>query len=224
MLCELLKALKPGAKIGVARDESGRVVDIFIDGKSALGKLKSPEEAASVEWIEPPPPVLVVGSGQVARVLASVAREAGYVVEWIAPDAGGANLQRIKGAGNGAVVFIASEGGRQYDEEALYLALTAGARYIGLLASRQRAAVMIASMLRRGVPLEEIKKRLRSPMGLDIGAKTAGEIAVSALAEAIMEIRGGTGSPLSEVKNPYPLVEKALRGEMAMGNCTWRPA
>jgi xanthine dehydrogenase accessory factor len=86
----------------------------------------------------------------------------------------------------GAFVFIASEGGRPYDEEALYLALWAGARYVGLLASRQRAALLIASMLRRGAPLDEIRKRLRSPMGLDIGAKTAGEIAVSALAEAVM--------------------------------------
>jgi xanthine dehydrogenase accessory factor len=124
----------------------------------------------------------------------------------VAPDADGAEreLGVVERLAPGAFVLMASEGGRPYDEEALYLALRAGARYVGLLASRQRAALLVASMLRREVPLNEIKKRLRSPMGLDIGAKTAGEIAVSALAEAVMELRGGTGGRCRRSKAPTP--------------------
>jgi xanthine dehydrogenase accessory factor len=153
----------------------------------------------------------------VARILEALARTAGFPTAWVAPDADGAEweLGVLERLAPGAFVFIASEGGRPYDEETLYLALRAGARYVGLLASRQRAALLIASMLRRGVPLDEIRKRLRSPMGLDIGAKTAGEIAVSALAEAVMELRGGTGRPLSEVKNPYALLQEALSGNIS---------
>jgi len=216
--CLLLETLRSG-RVGIVRDERGEVVDLLVEGRGLLGRVGSVEEASRffVEWMEPPPLFVVVGSGQVARVLEALARTAGFPTAWVAPDADGAEreLGILERLAPGAFVFVASEGGRPYDEEALYLALRAGARYVGLLASRQRAALFIASMLRRGVPLDEIRKRLRSPMGLDIGAKTAGEIAVSALAEAVMELRGGTGRPLSEVKNPYALLQEALSGNIS---------
>ncbi len=68
-----------------------------------------------------------------------------------------------------SIVVIANEGGKPYDAEALYIALKHNARFIGLLASQRRAAVMIADMVRRGLSLDYVLSRLHSPVGLDIG-------------------------------------------------------
>ncbi|MEM3352127.1 MAG: XdhC family protein, partial [Saccharolobus sp.] len=75
-------------------------------------------------------------------------------------------------------------------------------------------ALMISLLMQRGIQLEEIKKRFHSPLGLDIGSKTAEEIALSILAEVVQFIRGGTGKRLQEIKNPYLLLEDALAGKI----------
>jgi len=70
---------------------------------------------------------------------------------------------------------IANEGGKPYDSEATYVALKARARFVGLMASKRRAAAVMAKVVNRGISLEELKS-LRSPVGLDIGSVTAEEI------------------------------------------------
>jgi xanthine/CO dehydrogenase XdhC/CoxF family maturation factor len=75
---------------------------------------------------------------------------------WVAPNADGAEreLGVLERLAPSAFVFIAGEGGRSYDEEALYLALRAGARYVGLLTSRQNATSSLQVRLRNsGTPI-----------------------------------------------------------------------
>jgi xanthine dehydrogenase accessory factor len=95
-------------------------------------------------------------------------------------------------------VVVATHG--ELDEEALARGLATEAGYVSLVASRKRAAVITESLKRQGVPPERLG-RLKAPAGLDIGAVTPEEIAVSILAEIVKVRRGAaegaaTGLPL----------------------------
>lgn len=86
----------------------------------------------------------------------------------------------MRAAGPGAAAVVASQG--HYDEQALETILRAGAAYVGLVASRTRGAAVRSWLTGRGVPAVET---IRNPAGLDIGARTAPEVAVSILAEIV---------------------------------------
>jgi len=86
--------------------------------------------------------------------------------------------------GNGALV-VASQG--HYDEEALEAGLRSGVRYVGLVASRKRGGTVRALLQERGVPRLEA---IRSPAGLDLGARTPQEVALSILAEIVQSLPG----------------------------------
>jgi xanthine dehydrogenase accessory factor len=66
--------------------------------------------------------------------------------------------------------------------------LRTDASYVSLVSSRRRAAVILERLEQRGVPAER-RGRLKAPAGLDIGAVTPEEIAVSILAEIIQQRR-----------------------------------
>ena len=101
---------------------------------------------------------------------------------WFSPsDAAVDGLDRLELTPRASVV-VATHG--DLDEEALARVLATEVGYVSLLASRKRAAVIIETLRRQGVPPERLD-RLKAPAGLDIGAVTPEEIAVSILAEII---------------------------------------
>jgi xanthine dehydrogenase accessory factor len=69
--------------------------------------------------------------------------------------------------------------------------------YLGMVASRRKAKVMFARLLQDGYPRERLEE-VRSPVGLDIGAESPEEMAVSILGEVLAERAGRDGRPLSE--------------------------
>ncbi|MEK7214540.1 MAG: XdhC family protein, partial [Chloroflexota bacterium] len=73
------------------------------------------------------------------------------------------------------------------------------AAYIGMIGSRRRAGAVMKLLRDSGIPREALA-RVRTPIGLDIGAETPEEIAVSVIGEIIMTRLGGTGRPLSQVE------------------------
>jgi molybdenum cofactor cytidylyltransferase len=81
-------------------------------------------------------------------------------------------------------VVVASRG--QFDEEALEQAFRSGADYVGLLANKKRAQEVQGSLQLRGIPAEQLM-RMRAPAGLDIGAESPEEIALSIMAEIVAE-------------------------------------
>ena len=85
------------------------------------------------------------------------------------------------------------------DEQALAQVLATDAGYVSLIASRRRAAVILERLRQRGLPAERLG-RLKAPAGLDIGAATPKEIAVSVLAEIIHEHRSAKVEPLPVVR------------------------
>ena len=76
------------------------------------------------------------------------------------------------------------------DDEALVIALRSPCRYIGALGSRKTHAKRVERLREAGFNDADIN-RIRAPIGLDIGAKSAGEIAVSILAEVVAAFRKG---------------------------------
>jgi xanthine dehydrogenase accessory factor len=122
----------------------------------------------------PPPRVAVTGESPVARALAVLCEPLGFH----------ARLGALAEPGDFAAV-VASLG--QGDEEALRRALDAGCEYVGLVASRTRGPTVLEALRAKGMA-EDRLARIRTPAGLDIGARTHEEIALSILAE-VVEVR-----------------------------------
>ena len=122
----------------------------------------------------PAPRMVVVGGSPIAEALERVAAAAGYD----AVRAGIGAVAEIEGA---AGVIVASHGNAE--ERMLEAALSAGVPYVALVASPKRGAAVREQL---SVPAELIAQ-LHTPAGLDIGARTPGEIAISILAEIVAE-------------------------------------
>ena len=113
-----------------------------------------------------------------AREQADLAAVAGPLGITVAPLD---SLQTVmKEAGPEAAAVVASQG--HYDEEALETILGCGASYVGLVASRKRGASVREFLEERGVRHVD---SVRIPAGLDLGARTAPEVALSILAEIV---------------------------------------
>jgi len=89
--------------------------------------------------------------------------------------------------------------GTDVDVEGLPALLETSAGYIGVIGSRRRWAITVKSLKEQGISDEAIA-RVRSPIGLGIGAETPEEIAVSILAEILMLRGDGSGRPMKEPK------------------------
>ncbi len=157
-------------------------------------------EAITREWA-PADRVLLFGGGHVARALAKVLSLADYSVEvWdqrpeavtpaLFPDAAALRCGAWEAALE-ALAPVAAEDyvvvmtpGHQADFTVLAQVLKTPAKYIGCIGSRSKAAAVRSRLLEAGFSEGEVD-RVRSPIGLPIGGKAPGEIAVSVAAEMI---------------------------------------
>jgi xanthine dehydrogenase accessory factor len=139
--------------------------------------------------------LLVVGDGEVADALESMATTLGWTPVVVSSLEG--TLREIPGADS--VVVLSHHDG--VDGPALAAALEGPARYIGGMGSRKTQARRRTWMLENGVT-EELADSVRGPAGLDIGANTPAEIAVSMLAEIIAVRRGVSGGSISDRDGP----------------------
>src|SRR6266853_1151339 len=152
------------------------------------------ESGGTVEiYVEPVLPaarLLLFGSSPAVRVLARIAHAVGYRVDVIEPDADesvfpDARVQRSLAADalpRGAHVLVATMG--DGDIEAIEAALARSPAYLGVIASPKRFAQLRDALLARGVAREAIE-RIAAPAGLDLGARTPEEIAVSIMAQIV---------------------------------------
>jgi xanthine dehydrogenase accessory factor len=138
-----------------------------------------------VEPYLPKPLLLLVGHGPVVDTLADLGRAADYAVT-VLEDAALPGALASRALTWRASVVVATHG--DGDEDALERALATEAGYVSLVASRRRAGVILERLRGRGVPPVALS-RLKAPAGLDIGAVTPREIAVSILAEIIQHGR-----------------------------------
>ena len=91
-------------------------------------------------------------------------------------------------------IVIATRGHR-FDDMATEAAALSPAGYVGLLGSKRKCLLIYQGLFRRGVPEERIR-RIHGPVGLDLGGRTPEEIALSVMAEVLMDRLGGNGRPM----------------------------
>ena len=156
-----------------------------------------------VEPFLPKALLVLVGHGPVIETLATLGETAGHAVSVLTGDATAA--LRGLSLGSTSSVVVATHG--DDDEQALTRVLATPAGYVSLVASRNRASAIVETLRQRGVPAEQLA-RLKAPAGLDIGAVTPEEIAVSILAEIIQARHHRPAEPamlataLAEAKDP----------------------
>ena len=161
------------------------------------------------------PHLLVVGHQALAEALVTFGKSLDYTVTVVAEDLApdvftqadrvitGLDFSQVEFNSNTYVV-IASHG--NYDELALEAVLPSKAAYVALVASIKRSEAILSYLQQDQVPQAQIE-RIKYPAGLDIGAMTPAEIALSILAEIIQVHRRGRPATLSE---PTSSEEEAL--------------
>src|SRR6266704_1056945 len=184
------------------------------DGKQRPGMVALPmtcDSGGTVEiYVEPVLPVarlLLFGSSPAVRVLARIGHAMGYRVEVVDPDADNASFPEAERVSQtiaadavprGAHVLVATMGER--DLEAIEAVAGRAPTYLGVIASAKRFAQLRDALLARGISRETLE-RISAPAGLDIGARTPEEIALSIMAQ-IVERRRRAAEPASRISAP----------------------
>jgi xanthine dehydrogenase accessory factor len=158
-----------------------------------------------IEPVLPPAVLYVFGAGHVSASLYTTAHAAGFDVIVIDdrpayasrerfPDAKGVMAEDFEQAMaklhpvEASYIVIATRGHRD-DMRVLGWAVQTPARYIGMIGSKRKTISIFRELTKRGIP-EHLFERVHAPVGLDIGAITPEEIAVSITAELIAARRG----------------------------------
>jgi xanthine dehydrogenase accessory factor len=206
----VLKAAKDALADGKSRLVSVQPPDLLADHGVAAGDEQEGVRFAQnmcpsqgtmdifIEPVLPRPQVVVCGSSPVAIAVADLARRTDFAVTVCAPAAEQAAFdaveRRIEGYAlpveeAGARYVVVSTQGRG-DEAALLAALAVDVDYVAFVGSRKKAEALKATLAKRGVTAERLAK-LKAPAGLDLGAITPDEIAISILAEIVAVRRSG---------------------------------
>jgi xanthine dehydrogenase accessory factor len=175
----LLLALVPGA--GETGDDRDATDGAVVEHNPCLSG------GALEIFLEPHLPaarVIIVGGSPIALAIEALAATAGYDCRRITA----ASEHDLSGA---AAVIVASHGNAE--ESVLVAALSSGVPYVALVASPKRG-----SAVRSGLEIDpELRRQLHTPAGIDIGARTPQEIAISILAQLVarQHLDPATGQP-----------------------------
>ena len=151
-----------------------------------------------VEPVLPHPSLIILGASPVAMSLVAQARQLGYHVTLAAPSADLVAIPDIDTLVDGYALgelnqtrrFIVISTQGKGDEAALRAAVSIDAEYHAFVGSRRKMAALRDKLVGAGVAAEAID-RVKAPAGLDLGAITPEEIAMSILAEITVERRRG---------------------------------
>ncbi len=134
------------------------------------------------------PALSILGNAPVAHCLCRIAPEVGFSVTLAYPELESADASETVrlltdfSDADGDYVVIATQG--KYDRDAMKAALAGNARHIAMIASGKKIAGLKASFAKAGVETAQLE-RIHSPAGIEIGAVTPAEIALSVLAELV---------------------------------------
>jgi xanthine dehydrogenase accessory factor len=186
-------------------------------GERGLRRLE--DEARTAVFLDPvsaPERLIVVGAGHIGVPVALLGQQLGFAVTLLDDRAEFADASRLPaGLAVRLVDFTADPfSGLPIDSHTYITLVTRGhawdfdclrllfardvePRYIGMIGSRRRVRAAFTALLEAGIARERLAQ-LHAPIGLDIGAETPAEIAVSIAAELVQVRRGGSARPLTE--------------------------
>lgn len=192
------------------RDAIGRAIGLMTHGRNEYVVAPDGSEFF-IEAYTTPPQLVVCGGGHVSKALAPLAKNLGFRVFITDDREEFANPDRFPEADivipkrpeealaelpiNPNTFIIIATRGHRFDQVATEAAARTSAKYVGLMGSKRKIILIYEELLRNGIPSERVRE-LRSPVGLDITARTPEEIAVSILAEMLMFRLGGTGQSM----------------------------
>ncbi|SRR5579871_1323192 len=167
-----------------------------------------------VEPILPQPVLYIFGGGHVSIALANAASTAGFAIGVIDDRESFANRERFPMAQeiftdfedsfekiqpNASTYMVIVTRGHKDDMHVLRWAVSTSPRYIGMIGSKRKVLSVYRALEKEGISLEKFAN-VHAPVGLDIGALTPEEIAISITAELIAVRRGVSQYPRKSVK------------------------
>lgn len=169
-----------------------------------------------IEPVLPKPRLMILGRSPVAQTLARLGAAIDYAVSVVASEADGENFPgaAVIASSDFALddlkitpdTFIVVSTQGEGDEEALEQALKTNAGYVGFVASKTKAGKVFDYLKQRSISAERLNQ-VHAPAGLNLGARSPEEIAVSILAE-IVQARAAQKQPSS-----LPLIQQIVRTE-----------
>ncbi len=173
------------------------------------------DDLLGIEVIHGEPGLIICGAGHVGQALVPMARlldmsvvviddREEYANRKIFPDPGvrlvveryETGLSKLSLRPSSSIVIVTRA--HKHDERCLRVALASPARYIGMIGSARRVLTVLRRLQADGFLLEQLA-RVRAPIGLDIGAQSSAEVALSILAEVLLAKHGGSSAPKSIV-------------------------
>jgi xanthine dehydrogenase accessory factor len=201
-----------------------RARSAIADGRSAVVKYDLNDDFAQenglicggqmevhVDPLQPDPHLFIIGAGHVGFELGRIAPAAGFHLHVVDDREKFASRERFPDAEiivdsipewlhsaniPAAAFVVVVTRGHQHDLDAMRALAARDLRYLGLIGSRAKVARIYDALVTEGMPAECLE-RVHAPIGLEIGAVTPAEIAVSILAELIAVRRGANTSELS---------------------------
>ncbi len=180
----------------------------------------------SIETIEPDPRLIIIGSGHMSAAIANLGRSLGFEVividplakrekfpgaHLVIPDFPESGLSKVK-VGKYTYIIIVTR--HKDDLPALRASLRTDAAYIGLIGSKRRVAQVFQLLVKEGFAQDQLA-RVYGPIGLDIGAETPDEIAVSIMAEIVQVRRLGISKPAEPMKIKSATLKAIASGQAA---------
>ena len=215
---------------GVSRTVERNLVP---EGKGAAGMECGGAMAVRIDISTAPPRLLLIGGGHVNLAVARTAAQLGFVIEVAESREEFCTRDRFPMARNlyrqdNLITAIADAkiNSETYaviathddDIRALGALAESTAAYIGMLGSKRKVAVAVSTLRERGIA-EEVIAGIRAPVGLDIGAETPEEIAISVMAEILKVRSGRNGLPLQGMSKDLVVIRGG--GDLATG-VAWR--
>ena len=174
---------------------------------------------AFVEFVPPPPAIVIAGAGNDVLPLVDIMAMLGWHITVVDGRAHYATSRRFGKAdkvlvarpekvleqltADSQTLFLLMTHNYNYDLALLKALITKEFQYIGILGPRKKFDRMLANLQEEGPPLDQDRlAAIHTPIGLDIGAETAEEIAVSIVAEIKAVLAGRSGGALREKQDP----------------------
>lgn len=227
----LLEGTDAGAKLVITPDgqHGGSLGSDEADAEAleAAGELlwtgaSARRGAIFIDVVAPPPRLLLIGGVDIAAALCTLARALGWQTYVIDPRARYATADRFPdahgvlqlwpqqafeqlGGIDPATAIVALTHDPKLDDAALIIALRSPAAFVGAMGSRRAQEARLQRLIEAGVAGEQLA-RLSGPVGLDLGASSPEETALSILAEVVAARHGNRGGRLADTHGPIHAV------------------